>query len=380
MSVCDMRDAAGTGPAYRCAHAGYRSGNSWMRTMSKRIFRHIPIVCCGMTRLKSVVLIALFSSAAIRAGAEDAISLALPIKCQPGVNCFIQNYVDNDLTDKARDYRCGGRSYDRHDGTDIRIRNLLIQKQGVEVLAAAPGRVLGGRNDMADVSIRAAGKAAIAGKECGNGVLIEHDGGWQTQYCHMAKGSVRVRSGDQVKTGQPIGLVGLSGDTEFFHLHFTVRHRGKIVDPFAFGAAENSCGGGRSIWAASPGEQMRYRAGEIIDFGFAGIPPTMELVESGEIEQHPVSPGSDALVAYVRTIGLQAGDLQTLTLQDPGGTALAVNNAPALDRDKAQFLLLAGKKRTEATWPAGRYTATYRVVRDGKEVLSRTFDVEPRRR
>ncbi len=23
MSVCDMRDAAGTGPAYRCAHAGY---------------------------------------------------------------------------------------------------------------------------------------------------------------------------------------------------------------------------------------------------------------------------------------------------------------------------------------------------------------------
>lgn len=333
-----------------------------------------------MARLSYLVLISLFSSAAFGAGAEEAISLALPIKCRPGVTCFFQNYVDNDASDKARDYRCGGRSYDRHDGTDIRIRNLRIQKQGVEVLAAASGRVLGGRNDMADVSTRIAGKADIAGKECGNGAIIEHEGGWQTQYCHLAKGSLRTKPGDQVKAGQPIGLVGLSGDTEFFHLHFTVRHRGKVVDPFAFGAAENACGGGRSIWAASLSEQMRYRAGEIIDYGFAGVAPTMELVESGEVEQHPVTPGSEALVAYVRAIGLQAGDQQTLTLLDPAGTSLAVNNAPALDRDKAQYLLIAGKKRTGTDWPAGRYTATYRVIRDGAEVLGRTFEVDARPR
>ena len=231
------------------------------------------------------MLISLCLVAAIDAKADEFISLALPIKCQPGVSCFFQNYVDHEVSDKVRDYRCGGRSYDGHDGTDIRIRNLEIQRQGVEVLAAAPGRVIGGRNDMEDVSIRAAGKAAIAGKECGNGVLIEHAGGWRTQYCHMAKGSVRVKPGDQLTTGQPIGLVGLSGDTEFFHLHFTVRYRGKAVDPFAFGAPENSCGGGRSLWAASLGEQMQYRPREIIDYGFAGIAPTMELIESGEIEQ-----------------------------------------------------------------------------------------------
>src|SRR6185312_13298677 len=105
-----------------------------------------------------------------------------------------------------------------------------------------------------------------------------------------------------------------------------------------------------------------------------------DLVESGEIEQHPVTPGSDALVAYVRAIGLQAGDQQTLSLQDPAGVSLAVNSAPALDRDKAQYLLLTGKKRTEEQWPAGRYTATYRVIRDGAEVLSKTFDVDSRPR
>jgi murein DD-endopeptidase MepM/ murein hydrolase activator NlpD len=328
------------------------------------------------SRLKSLALISLCLVAAIDAGAEETISLALPIKCQPGLTCFFQNYVDHDASDKVRDYSCGGRSYDGHDGTDIRIRNLEIQRQGVEVLAAAPGRVVGGRNDMEDVSVRIAGKAAIAGKECGNGVMLEHEGGWRTQYCHMAKGSVRVKPGDQVTTGQPIGLVGLSGDTEFFHLHFTVRRHGKIVDPFAFGAPENSCSGGRSLWAASLGEQMQYRPGEIIDYGFAGIAPTMELIESGEIGKHPVAPGSDALVAYVRAIGLQAGDQQSLAVQGPGGTSMPTNNLPALDRDKAQFLVIAGKKRTGAAWPAGRYTATYRVTRDGAEVLRKTFEVE----
>jgi murein DD-endopeptidase MepM/ murein hydrolase activator NlpD len=316
----------------------------------------------------------------IGARADDAISLALPIRCQVGVSCFIQNYVDHDASGKVRDYSCGARSYDGHDGTDIRIRNQAIQRQGVEALAAAPGRVVGMRNDMEDVSIRTAGKAAIAGKECGNGALVEHDGGWSTQYCHLAKGSVRVKGGDRVSAGQPIGLVGLSGDTEFFHLHFTVRYRGKAVDPFAFGAPENSCGGGRSLWAASLREQIQYRPREAIDFGFAAVAPTMEMVEAGDIDRQPVTPASDALVAYVRVIGLQAGDQQSLVVQSPAGAAFVTNNLPALDRDKAQFLVIAGKKRAEAAWPAGRYSAAYRVTRDGAEVLRKTFETEVRLR
>jgi len=58
----------------------------------------------------------------------------------------VQNYVDHKDSDKARDYRCGGRTYHGHDGTDIRIPNLEIQNKGVEVLAAAPGRIVGVRD------------------------------------------------------------------------------------------------------------------------------------------------------------------------------------------------------------------------------------------
>ena len=89
-----------------------------------------------------------------------------------------------------------------------------------------------------------------------------------------------------------------------------------------------------------------------------------------------LQPDSDALVAYVRTIGLQAGDQQSLVVQGPAGAALVTNNLPALDRDKAQLLVIAGRKRTATAWPAGRYIATYRVMRDGAEVLRKTFEVE----
>jgi hypothetical protein len=67
-------------------------------------------------------------------------------------------------------------------------------------------------------------------------------------------------------------------------------------------------------------------------------------------------------------------------VQGPASVAFVTNNLPTLDRDKAQFIVIAGKKRTEAAWPAGRYTATYRVTRDGAEVLRKTFDIEARPR
>ena len=53
----------------------------------------------------------------------------------------------------------------------------------------------------------------------------------------MANGSLQVKPGDLVRAGQPLGHVGLSGLTEYPHLHFTIRHQGKIADPFAYGAA-----------------------------------------------------------------------------------------------------------------------------------------------
>ena len=88
------------------------------------------------------------------------------------------------------------------------------------------------RDGVPDISVEDGGAAAIAGKECGNAIRIAHGDGWTTWYCHLRRGSLMVAEGDRVEVGQPLALVGLSGETSFPHLHFDVRQGEQPVDPF----------------------------------------------------------------------------------------------------------------------------------------------------
>ena len=67
--------------------------------------------------------------------------------------------------------------------------------------------------------------------------------------------------------------------------------------------------------------------------------------------------------------------MQELTLTAPDGRVLVSSAQPALDRAKAQYMVIAGKRAQPAGWPPGRYIATYVVRRGGKVVISRDFDV-----
>lgn len=325
-------------------------------------------------RVVWVVGILVFPAAAL---AEDAPVLALPIACEPGRNCFIQNYVDADPSSAARDYQCGSLTYDGHNGTDFRLPSMAAQQAGVEVLAAAAGRVTRRRDGIPDLSVRGGGASKVKDIECGNGVVIEHSAGWQTQYCHMARGSLRVEIGDRVEARQAIGRVGLSGLTEYPHLHFIVRHRGEIVDPFAHEAPPGSCGGGRGLWEAALQRPFAYRARWVLNAGFASGSVTMVTLEAEAAEQRP---GRDApsLVAYARAIGLKAGDVQTMVLSGPNGQVLARHEAKPLERDQAQSLVFAGVRRPPAGWPEGTYPARFLVLRNGNAVLEQEFDIELR--
>jgi murein DD-endopeptidase MepM/ murein hydrolase activator NlpD len=94
-----------------------------------------------------------------------------------------------------------------HTGLDLRARG------GTTVYAAADGTV------------------ALSGASgaYGNVVLLDHAGGLQTLYAHHERNLVRV--GDVVRRGQPIALVGHTGNATGDHLHFEVRWNGGTVDP-----------------------------------------------------------------------------------------------------------------------------------------------------
>jgi murein DD-endopeptidase MepM/ murein hydrolase activator NlpD len=332
-----------------------------------------------MTHERQIPLAAILSAAlllpsASETRAADPISLALPLACEIGKTCFVQNYADSDASSKWKDYRCGEQTYDGHGGTDFRVPSMDEQRAGVDVIAAAPGTVIGTRDALADISVREGSAESVKGRECGNGVLLRHEGGWVTQYCHIAKDSIRVSRGQKVETGTPLGRIGLSGNTEFPHLHFSVRHNETKIDPFAYQAETGSCGGGKSLWNETARTALSYRRGEVMNAGFAGNTVTMAQIDSGETKHMPPTVNSPVLIAYVRAIGLEANDVLEMSIVGPDGKPFVQPaRQPPLDHSKAQYFTMVGKKRGQESWQAGTYTATYRILRDNSSVLEKTF-------
>ena len=290
------------------------------------------------------------------------IALESPVACEVGRTCFIQQYFDHDPGPGARDWRGGVKAYNGHDGADFRLPTTAAQRAGVAVRAAAAGTVKAIRDGESDRSGGAGSAAAVSSRECGNGVVLTHPGGWETQYCHMAAGSVSVRAGQTVLAGAPLGRIGQSGRAEFPHLHLTVRQDGRAVDPFQLG-----------LWSPKAAAALPYRSPEVINAGFAPASVTGEQVEAGA--EFSVTAASPGLVAYVRALGLQQGDVQTLAVTRPDGTVLAENTIPALDRAKAQYFMFTGKRNTAGRWPAGAWRARYTVTRAGRVVLDHGFSI-----
>lgn len=323
--------------------------------------------------LASVVFVAACAPAIPRAAGEGP-RLSVPIACEIAAGaCEVQHYVDRDPGPGARDYRCGGRTYDKHSGVDIRVPDMAAQRRGVDVLAAAPGKVARVRDGMADISVRADGAASVKGTECGNGVVIEHGDGWETQYCHMAKGSVRVKPGDPVKAGTPIGKVGMSGETEYPHVHMTVRHAGQVVDPFSPVGPAEACAAKGSMWTPQAARALAYKPGVIFNAGFAGGAVDFQQVEDGRIP--PAARSSPVIAVYLLVIGPQKGDVIEIGLRDPSGRARPPRRLPPLDRDKSQFFASLQREAPPGGWPSGAYVAELKVLRDGKPALARKVEM-----
>lgn len=196
-----------------------------------------------------------------------------------------------------------------------------------------------------------------------------------SEYRHLAQGSLRVRPGDVVKAGQPLGKVGLSGNTEFAHLHFTLRENGNVIDPFADGAPSGGCGGGRSLWSPSAVASLGYRSIAILNTGFGGHPITAQDIENGSVGPRHKE-GSESLVAYVRVISLRRGDVQLLSVTGPNNKPFASYAVGPLDRDMAQYTLMAGRKRPNGAPERGVYRATYQVKRHSELLIERTFELQ----
>ncbi|MFZ4541261.1 MAG: M23 family metallopeptidase [Rickettsiales bacterium] len=298
-----------------------------------------------------------------------AFTIHWPLACTLGEDCFIQNFVDHDTTRAAHDFVCNANTYDGHDGTDIRLRSLTAMHAGVAVKAVAEGVVVGTRTNVEDISIRAANAPSSAGKECGNGVNIQHAEGYRTQYCHMMKGSIRVRTGQQVKAGDVLGNVGLSGGTEFPHLHLGLWRDRTALDPFTGSAMTDAC---NASLASGPGmwsTRIPYQPSALLNDGIVDAAPDKEAMRDAPQSLNVLPADAPALLYWVDVMNVRTGDELTLTITAPDGRSFA-QKTMHIDKPMAMYFSFIGKKNSVGKWPLGAYQAHFALMRDGAVVAT----------
>lgn len=298
-----------------------------------------------------------------------AVELGLPAQCELGKTCFMQQYPDMDAGSGTADPLCGSQSYDGHKGTDLRILSLKDMKKGYAVIAVADGKVLRVRDGETDRLVETEeDRARISGKECGNGLVMELEDGYEVQYCHLKKGSLAVKPGADVRKGERLGDVGSSGLAQFPHVHITVSHNGEPLDPLTGRKLSEGCTAATeqtaSLFPRDIVEKLDLTKPEILASGLAGNPVDHQaLVIEGPPAQ--VLSGDKLFVAWVWLANLKKGNTIKLVLTDDRKNILIDHTSKPIDRDKAIFSAFAGKKRA---LPAGRYELDVSVLQDGTDV------------
>lgn len=311
-----------------------------------------------MLRYLFSLLIIAFPHTVFAVKAEEPIQLEFPLACTLGENCWAARYASRGGDKK--DYACMGRTQIGHNGTDFSLTDLTQMQTGIPVRAAAKGIVINVRNTEPDISVKLRGTDAIDGKECGNGIFLEHENGWSTQYCHMKQGSITVNPGDTVEAGATIGEVGLSGETEYPHLHFNVRKNGNRIDPFDGQPTESACNpaGAQGLWK----NPIAYSPVAFVTAAFTVNPPTRTTIWDAAPEM--ISAEAPSLVLSGRVFGLKAGDTWSFSITQPDGKAFFKHEI-TFDKSKQFHFQFGGKKRPRKGFMPGLWKGDITIMRDG---------------
>jgi hypothetical protein len=141
-----------------------------------------------------------------------------------------------------------------HNGADFTDAQRLERTQDVGILAIADGMVV----------------EVINGALVGWTVAVAHEGRILSRYQHMKNGSVRVKTGDKIKKGDTIGVMGTTGRSTAIHLHLGIQENwssglnGWWVDPLPYLRGEKTIVGATSdkTPAAAAAPSLQKRAGE----------------------------------------------------------------------------------------------------------------------
>lgn len=103
----------------------------------------------------------------------------------------------------------GNRSFTSHRGLHFYAWD-FVMPLGAEIVAAPDGKVIKVVQNFSGVGLEP------------NYIWIQHEDDQISNYGHIQQNSALVREGDAVRSGQPIALNGMVGQTTLPHVHFVV--------------------------------------------------------------------------------------------------------------------------------------------------------------
>ncbi len=164
----------------------------------------------------------------------------------------ISNFVDLNpaVPNQLLDYNCGMRTYDQsggynHAGIDMFLWPfpwLMMDQQSIEIVAAAPGTIIGKQDGFDDRS------CPNNYSSDWNAVYVQHADGTVAWYGHMKKLSQTVKPvGATIAAGEFLGNVGSAGFSSGPHLHFenhSAISNYTVLEPY-----HGTCNAPASLWA-----------------------------------------------------------------------------------------------------------------------------------
>ena len=289
---------------------------------------------------------------------------SVPLAGTPNENIFYGAYYAHGLTD----YNCGIKAFEGHRGVDILLRNFLVQDSGVVVEAVAPGRVVAAVDGQFD---RNAVRPSPGG--FGNHLEILHDESrFSHIYAHLRENSLMVDLGDEVRPGDPLGLVGSSGNSNWPHLHFEVRDDfGIPVDPY-----EGPCSATEQLWTDPLPYQDEFH---VLDVGITTtILPSLEFLLERPVDDDVISTDEPLLLFWVETHNINADSLR-FDVRDPSNQLALTTTFPQRSTFSVTFVTVTLAVEGMFVDP-GVWTITFSHAPIGEpmqEVLSRQFELVP---
>ncbi len=282
-----------------------------------------------------------------------------PIQCKIGEDCFLLNQLEK--------VGCGQLPFSTKDGVMFIAKHDALVRDGIKILASQNGKVKAVRSNVDDQD-----KSTVSIAPCGNGIIVTHANGYETQYCYLHKDTIKLKKGDKVKEGQELGLMGMSGNINYPAMLFTLKRKNKHIDPFTNNHKSEDCvyNHDKSLWNPETIKTMIHSETIITNYGFTTEEPEIAKARNGDYNTMTIAGNTNIIGYFIDLIGVYEGDLIIIEMLSPDGYKIVSYQKKFVDFNPRAFAHIVYKNQSQKL-NEGEYKISFKLLRQGSIIIEK---------